>query len=293
MRAPALALATALALSACGGSTPATGCGPSDSGQTSDAADGGAEVADAPSEAAGDGGLDASHGGADAGDAAPDGGPWSLFDGTSLAAWQSYLGPPSAGATPLGLDDDPRGVFSVVTVDGAPAIRVSGEVWGALISRDTFCNFRWRAEYKWGQRIWPGLGFRDSGLMYLSTGPLGAVNAGGPTLSSPAGTGAYMVSVEFQITPSDVGSMPALGPIAVTPLARTGQPERDGWNQVEIVMQGGVATHIFNGVEVARGQGFVLDWPGQAAMPLSCGKLQIESEGSEIYFRKLEIEPLP
>jgi hypothetical protein len=288
MRAPARALAIGvlMGLSACGGSSPATSCGPGDAGQTSDGADAGADVDDAPGEPTGDGG-DAVV------DVGQDAGPLSLFDGASLAAWQTYLGPPSPGATPLGLDNDPRGVFTVATVDGAPAIRVSGEVWGALISRETFCNFRLRAQYKWGQRVWPGLGFRDSGLMYLSTGPLGAVNAGGPTLSAPAGTGAYMVSLEFQISPSDVGSIAALGPIDVKTLSRTVPVERAGWNQVEIVVQDGAVRHLFNGVEVARGQGFTLEWPGQAPAPLACGKLQIECEGSEIYFRDLEIERLP
>jgi hypothetical protein len=296
MRASAHALVVAIfvglfaglfaALSACGGSSPATICGPGDAGQSSDA-DGGPDVADAPSEPDGD----SSDGALDVGQ--NEDGPRSLFDGASLASWQTYLGPPSSGAAPLGLDNDPRGVFTVVTVDGEPAIRVSGEVWGALISRETFCNFRLRAQYKWGQRIWPGLGFRDSGLMYLSTGPYGAVNAGGPTLSSPPGTGAYMVSVEFQISPSDVGSIPALGPIDVKTLSRTVPVELGGWNQVEIVVQNGAVTHLFNGVEVARGQGFTLEWPGQAPTPLACGRLQIECEGSEIYFRHLEIERLP
>lgn len=292
MRAPAQAPAIGLVvgvlvgLSACGGNSPAPGRGSGDAGQTSDVADAGADVVDAPSEPVGDG-RDAP---ADAGQEA---GPLSLFDGASLAAWQTYLGPPSAGAAPLGLDDDPRGVFSVATVDGAPAIRVSGEVWGALISRESFCNFRLRAQYKWGQRVWPGLGFRDSGLMYLSTGPLGAVNAGGPALSAPAGTGAYMVSLEFQISPSDVGSIAALGPIDVKTLSRTVPVELAGWNQVEIVVQDGTVRHLFNGVEVARGQGFTLTWPGQPPAPLACGKLQIECEGSEIYFRNVEIERLP
>jgi hypothetical protein len=233
--------------------------------------------------------------GPDAADGADGAQTWrSLFDGLSLAGWDRYLGEPAPGQDPLGLENDPQGVYSVVSVDGAPAIRISGEVWGALISRETFCDFHLRGQYKWGSLIGPSLGFRDSGLMYLSTGPLGAVNAGGPALSDPIGSGAYMVSVEYQISPTDVGAIAALGPIALTLLDRTVPAERaDDWNDVDVVMSGGVVTHLLNGVEVARGQGFVLQWPGQPDAPLGCGKLQIESEGSEIFFRGLEIRTPP
>src|SRR5262245_46377452 len=61
-----------------------------------------------------------------------------LFNGRDLSGWESYLGPrydvakkDFAGA-PVGLGQDPEGVFSVVTVDGAPAIRISGQVFGTL-----------------------------------------------------------------------------------------------------------------------------------------------------------------
>jgi hypothetical protein len=216
-----------------------------------------------------------------------------LFDGASLAGWTRYLGKPSEAEAPLGIDNDPRGVFSVVTADGTPAIRITGEIWGALISDDSFCDFHLRAAYRWGTQIWPPLNYRDAGLMYLSIGPVGAVNAGGPALSSPPGSGGFMVSVEYQITPTDVGSMTGLGPITVAPLGRTVPTERADWNQIEIVVEAGVVTHRLNDVEVARGGDITISWPevtGDLPVPLTCGKLQIQSEGAEILFRSVEIE---
>jgi 3-keto-disaccharide hydrolase len=233
-------------------------------------------------------------GGSEARDAGPDAASWrSLFDGSSFAGWQRYLGKPTVDEAPLGLENDPRGVFSVVTVDGGPAIRISGEVWGALISDESFCDLRLRADYKWGTEIWPPLNYRDSGIMYLSTGPLGAVNAGGPDLSNPPGSGGFMVSLEYQITPTDVGSMTGLGPITLTPLGRTVPTESAGWNHVEILVQAGVVTHRLEGVEVARGRDVTITWPevtGDLPVPLACGKLQIQSEGAEIFFRNVEIQ---
>ena len=216
-----------------------------------------------------------------------------LIDDADLSSWNRYLGKPSAAEAPLGLDDDPRGVFSIVTIEGAPALRVSGEIWGALISKETFCDFHLRAQYKWGTQVWPPLNTRDSGLMYLSTGPLGAVNAGGPSLSDPAGSGAFMASIEYQIAPSDVGDLVALGPIAFTSLGRLVPAERADWNDVDIVVRGGVATHTFNGVVVASAQGFILDWPGQPASALGCGKLQLQSEGDRNFFRGVEVQTPP
>jgi Domain of Unknown Function (DUF1080) len=291
-----LALALAATLVACSSAAPAsqdadamTDARPALSADVASEA-AASEASDAPSLDTSDApdGIDADVDGGEASDA------WrTLFDGTSLAAWQRYLGKPSAAEPPLGLENDPKGVFSIVTVDGEPAIRISGEVWGALISKETFCDFHLRAEYEWGSTIGPSLGFRDSGVMYMSTGPLGAVNAGGPALSNPIGSGAYLVSVEYQITPSDVGDLVTLGPIAFTSLGRVAPVERPGWNHLEIIMKNGVATHLHEGVEVARGQGFTITWPGEAPAAIGCGTLQLESEGSEIFFRHLEIQVPP
>jgi|GEM_PF-2521779 len=61
----------------------------------------------------------------------------SLFNGKDLSGWDTYIGPdlddsgkPITGV-PLGLNNDPRHVFTVVPVDGENVIRVSGQNWGA------------------------------------------------------------------------------------------------------------------------------------------------------------------
>src|SRR5689334_5443926 len=71
----------------------------------------------------------------------------SLFNGKDLSGWDKWLGPkssgyvdPKSGQTPLGLNNDPAGVFTVVEKDGAPAIRISGEIFGAITSTNDFGN---------------------------------------------------------------------------------------------------------------------------------------------------------
>jgi hypothetical protein len=216
--------------------------------------------------------------------------PRSLFNGVDFSGWDRYLGVPTPGAAPLGLDNDPLGVYSVVSVDGEPAIRVSGQVFGAVISQQELCDFHLSLEYRWGTVVWPGLPGFDSGVMYLSTGPLGAVNAGGPALSNPIGNGGFMVSIEYQLTLADVGGMYNLGPISFQPGPRAQLPDVPGaWNRIDIIVAGGVATHLINGQEITTGSGFTVAWPGQPATPLTCGKLQLQSEGAEIFFRRIQL----
>jgi hypothetical protein len=220
-------------------------------------------------------------------------GPISLFNGVDFTGWDRYLGKPSESEPALGLDNDPRAVYSVVTLDGEPAIRISGEIWGALISQQSLGDFHLRAEYKWGTLTWPPRNLIDSGVMYLSRGPLGAVNAGGPDLSDPIGSGAFLVSMEYQVLPRDIGGIYNLGPIAFQPATRTPGSERAGeWNQIDILFQSGVAQHFLNDELVGGGSEFQLEWPGEAPMPLRDGKLQIQSEGAEIYYRQIELLPL-
>jgi hypothetical protein len=129
--------------------------------------------------------------------------------------------------------------------------------------------------------------------MFLSTGPLGAVNGGGDALSDPIGSGAFMVAVEYQIAARDVGSLYNLGPIAFDSEnlgEHVGSP--GVWNTIELSLRNDQASLSLNGQETVRASGFVLEWPGQAPAALACGKLQLQSEGAEIYFRRVEIEPL-
>jgi len=268
------------ALAGAGLTAVVVGCGASSTAARPDAGD-----ATSPD----DRGFDVASGD-DAGTDVPPAFPRALFNGTDFTGWDRYLGTPAPGADPLGLNNDPQDVFSVVAVDGEPAIRISGQTFGALISQPELCDFHLSLEYRWGTQVWPPSPGFDSGVMYLSTGPLGAVNAGGPALSNPIGSGGFMVSMEYQLTVADAGGMYNLGPITFTagPRAQLSYVP-DAWNQIEIIVRGGVATHRLNGQDVTTGMDFAVAWPGEAAQPLTCGKLQLQSEGAEIFFRRVQL----
>src|SRR5262245_52902032 len=91
----------------------------------------------------------------------------SLFNGKNLDGWDTWLGRPSNGKEPVGLNNDPNKVYTVVEADGMPAIRISGEIFGALTSKDEFENYHLKLEFKWGEKKWPPRekAVRDSGLL--------------------------------------------------------------------------------------------------------------------------------
>src|SRR5579872_2898844 len=88
-------------------------------------------------------------------DAGKEKGWQSLFNGKDLSGWDTWLGKPYKEKEAVGLNKDPKHVYTVVDVDGKPAIRISGEIFGALTSKQDFENYHLRLEFKWGEKKWP------------------------------------------------------------------------------------------------------------------------------------------
>src|SRR4051812_26254191 len=142
----------------------------------------------------------------------------SLWNARNLDGWTTWMREPAPTsdvpglkrdadgkyAEPLGSGRDPLKVFSVVNdVDGRPAIRVSGEVFGELRAPGRFENYHLKLQFKWGEQKWPPRDKpatpRDSGLLYhVHTAP----GEGGRT---------WARSIEFQIQEHDVGDLYAVG----------------------------------------------------------------------------------
>lgn len=241
-----------------------------------------------------------------------------LFNGKNLAGWDSYLGPDlddkgkAITPTPLGLNNDPRQVFTIVKEDGEAAIRVSGENWGAIITKTAFENYHLRLQFKWGKLMWgqKKTGNKDSGLLYHSVGPYGA------------DYGAWMRGQEFQVEESNCGDYwGCAGGTADIPVTKKSEnsyiynptgilttfsegakPGRhctkqgvsaekpsDEWNTLDLYCHGDTSIHVVNG-KVAM----VLYHNSQAdkgiLSPLAKGKIQLQSEGAEIYYRHIEMQ---
>jgi hypothetical protein len=248
-----------------------------------------------------------------------------LFNGRNLDGWETFLGRPHPSSDipglrnekgdyvePIGFGRDPKRVFSIVTADGAPAIRVSGEIYGALTTTREFGDYHLRYEFKWGSRKWPPRedAVRDSGCCYHAVGPHGA------------SYGFWMRSCEFQIMEGDCGDFYSLagvivdvegvprdpanprsdalyragaGPIRghTRRIVKSSDRERPPgeWNTLELYCHGQRSIHVVNGRPVMKLTG-IRQRVADREVPLERGRIQLQSEGAEVFFRNIEIRPI-
>lgn len=229
-----------------------------------------------------------------------------LFNGVSLDGFSVFLrdnGP-----------NDPKRVFRVQ--DGH--IRVSGEEWGALTTADEWRDYKLVVEWKWGGPAWVPREkrARDSGILLHGTGPFNPKRNG------------WLQSFEYQIIEGGTGDMiPVAGEERVRataevrigpdkqPYFEAGSPTQEfdrqrvnwwgrdvnwkdelnfrgmkdvekkvgRWNTSEIIARGDTLVFYLNGRLVNR----------LTRLSQTAGRIQFQSEGAEIWFRKIELHPLP
>jgi hypothetical protein len=243
-----------------------------------------------------------------------------LFDGKSLANFDTWLVDHH--------EADPERVFTVVDqIDGAPAIRISGQIWGGLLTEQAYRDYRLIVEYRWGGATWGDrmTRTRDSGLLLHAQGRLGNTRKDF--------NGPWLRSIEFQIIEGGVGDiLPVAGyddageQIRPSITVRS-RKDRDGenvfdpngeprvyssgrinwwgrsedwadrlgfrgpqdvespgleWTRLEAVVEKSNLTYYVNGKLVNSGTDS--SWTD--------GRIMIQSEGAEIYFRRIDLEPL-
>jgi hypothetical protein len=241
-----------------------------------------------------------------------------LFNGKDLSSFDTWIVDQK--------HSDPDRVFTVVDrIDGASAIRISGQRWGGLVTKLRYADYRLVTEFRWGL-VTSGKRkdrTRDSGILLHCQGAFG--NAQDDFNS------AWMRSIEFQIIEGGTGE------IILVP----GYDENGGKRIVpEITVTTNGAKRVWKpGGTPTRFTGGHIDWygrdPGWKDVPgfrgrqdverplgewnraeiicdgdrivnvlngtvvnegtgASCreGKLIFQSEGAEIFFRKWELHPL-
>lgn len=210
---------------------------------------------------------------------------------------------------------DPKKVFT--ESDGV--IRISGEEWGCITSHEEYSDYHLSLEFKWGDETWGNRSdrARDSGVLLHSTGEDGGYS------------GTWMHSIECQIIEGGTGDILVVGDqsekfMATCPVAEEKQgssfvfeqggtletinggrinwwgrdPEwadvldfrgaRDverpvgEWNRLECIAVGQTITILLNGVLVNQ----CVDVAPRR------GRLQIQSEGAEIFVRGIVVNPL-
>jgi hypothetical protein len=253
--------------------------------------------------------------------AAPANTEWKPLLDRNLSQWTPFLGVPDPSievpgytyekGKPVGLRD-PNGVYSIRLLDDEPVLHVSGEIFGGLTSNESFSNYHVRFQFRWGTKKYPpraNAKKRDGGFVFHAIGEHAFFFK------------TWKHAAQFQIQETDVGDFFPLFenkafksdvPFAngrYTPGAplqtRTGgvthsadavEKPSGEWNSVELIAVGADAVQILNGkvVNVLRNLRYVDVKSGdlKKEIPLTGGQFQIQSEGAEMDFRRIEIRSL-
>lgn len=251
---------------------------------------------------------------------------WTPLLDKNLSKWETYqsfyhkLGyngqPPKDDngnlLKPIGYNVNKNKVFSVVIENGEPVLKITGEIYGCIFTKQDFKNYHLKLKFKWGTKKWvPRLDeYKDSGLLYHSQGKCGVEYFR-----------TWMLSQEFQVVENSTGdywsqSTSQADAKAVkdssykfnengkwTPLggatgnggfceAGTKMDKRIGeWNEIELITYGDKSLHIVNGkVVMALKNSRYKD--GEVIKPLTQGKLQLQSEAAEVYYKDIKIKPI-
>ncbi|AOW21524.1 3-keto-disaccharide hydrolase [Urechidicola croceus] len=240
-----------------------------------------------------------------------------LFNGKNLSNWDTYIGPLYSekkgdfdGAR-VGLNNDPRNVFSVVELDGENVMKISGTEFGGISTKEEFQNYHLSLQFKWGKNKYApkNTSKRDSGLLYHATGEHGV------------DWFFWMKSQEFQIQEGDCGDYWGLASeVDVRAIMnsdstyiynKTGEllhfgtngvnrnvkkyPDAENptgdWNTLELYSFGTTSVHVVNGVVtmILENSRQLIDGKN---LPLSKGKFQLQSEGAEIYYKDIKLKPI-
>ncbi len=245
-----------------------------------------------------------------------------LFNNKDLSNWDVYIGPGldaegkhRADVPALGLNPK-QNVFTVVAVDDQPnkkAIHITGERFGGISTKEEYENYHFQCKFKWGKLKWPpkDKARMDSGILYHAVGP------------HAVDWGFWMRSQELQIQEKDCGDYWGLdrasfdiraikndkGDYVYNPKGEiltfnvdnpTGRhciksidaewPTGE-WNTIDLYCLGGTAIHMVNGKVnmILLNSRHIQDG---VATSLTKGKIQIQSEGAEIYYTDMVIEKI-
>lgn len=222
----------------------------------------------------------------------------------------------------IGLLDDPQqhGVYTTsvekIGQQASTVLKVSGEIYGGLTTKKVYRNYHFKLQFKWGDKIYQPRTklLKDSGILYHATGEHGKEY-----------WRSWMVSQEFQIMRGHVGDYWSQGNSAIDirayipeyvmnavadesqsfqtvganqsingfVLRKENHEKAEGqWNQLELICYEGKSLHIVNGKVVMVLQNSRTVDSNGVAKPLLEGKIQLQSEAAEIYYKEIYIRSL-
>ena len=216
---------------------------------------------------------------------------------------------------PVGYNKNESNVFSIIDSGGTPVLRISGEIYGCIFTKQEFENYQLKLKVKWGAKKWePRLEkLMDSGILYNSQGECGVDY-----------WRSWMLGQEFQVMEGHMGDYWSIASSGMD--IRAFIPEGDmntvasdkqpflplgggtglpgfclrsadyespvgEWTELELICFGDKSLHIVNGhvVMILRNSHYMKD--GQS-LPLIRGKIQLQSEAAEVFYKDIMIRNL-
>lgn len=256
-----------------------------------------------------------------------EGGSWTNLIDKDLSQWDRYLsyqhkdgyngdqpvdeeGKP---IPPIGLNRDDEGVFTVVEEDNELLLRISGEIYGCVFTKQEYENYHLQMKVKWGDKKWTPRKdmLRDTGILYHGIGEPGVEH-----------WRSWMLSHEFQIMEGRVGDywgqltaamdIRAYPPeYIMNPIACETQPfialgeaiegyclrsenfesPAGEWTKIDLFCFEGKSVHMVNDhvVMVLKNSRYK---DGDEMRPLTKGKIQLQSEAAEVFFKEIRIKAI-
>jgi hypothetical protein len=195
-----------------------------------------------------------------------------LLNGKDKKGWYTYL-------DTLGKDNDIHNNFAIAN----GMVHVMGKYFGYMATKKSYDNYYLKVVFKWGTKQYHPRekGARDAGILYhFGEGDKDVV---------------WPRSIECQIQEGDCGDIWCVQHTSVVTPNKSGiewdqqrvyrtanfENPHGEWNTIEIICNGNQIEHYVNGHRV--------NW-GVAS--LSHGRILLQSEGAEIWYKSVELTPL-
>jgi hypothetical protein len=251
---------------------------------------------------------------------------WTLLLDKNLSKWDIYqsfrfpngykgAAPKNADGTdvkPIGYNINQDKVFSIIMENGVPVLKIGGDIYGCIFTKQDFGNYHLKLKVKWGDKKYsPRLNEdKDSGVLYHSQGKCGVEY-----------WRTWMLSQEFQITEKGMGDYWSQASSRSDVKARkdgkdyffdnsgtlmafgggtgngnfchagTDAEIKGDWNELELITYGDKSIRIVNGKVVMALSNSRYMANGEAK-PLVSGKIQIQSEAAEVYYKDIMIKKI-
>jgi hypothetical protein len=197
-----------------------------------------------------------------------------LFNGKDLTGWHAYLNPKEA-------EKEKKTAADIFTVTKDGLLRVEGSVFGYLLTEKEYGDYVLTVEWKWGADPAKGKS-RNSGVFVHVSGPDKIWPKGVEAQLLADHAGEFWLVDGFKLTVDKARQNPRSERNFLRMIKEGVEKPVGEWNKYVITCKGDTIKLEVNGKVVNEGSN----------AEASKGKILLQSEGAEVFFRNIELTPL-